>query len=73
MSISGNACKHCDGEFFPSSSAGKEFACAAGDLGSIPGSRRSPDEVIDYPFRYLWAFLVAQTANNPPEMQETWV
>ena len=70
MSISGNACKHCDDEFFPSSSTGKEIACTAGDPGSIPGS---PEEVIDYPFRYSWAFLVARTANNPPEMQETWV
>ena len=29
---------------FPGSSAGKESACSAGDLGSIPGSRRSPGE-----------------------------
>ena len=27
---------------FPGSSAGKESTCNAGDLGSIPGSRRSP-------------------------------
>ena len=27
---------------FPGSSAGKEFACNAGDPGSIPGSGRSP-------------------------------
>ena len=27
---------------FPSSSAGKESACSAGDPGSIPGSARSP-------------------------------
>ena len=27
---------------FPGSSAGKESACSAGDLGSIPGWRRSP-------------------------------
>ena len=29
---------------FPHSSAGKEFACNAGDPGSIPGSRRSAGE-----------------------------
>ena len=27
---------------FPGSSAGKEHTCNAGDLGSIPGLRRSP-------------------------------
>ena len=29
---------------FPGSSDGKESACDAGDLGSIPGSGRSPGE-----------------------------
>ena len=29
---------------FPSGSDGKESACKAGDLGSIPGSGRSPGE-----------------------------
>ena len=29
---------------FPCSSVGKEFACSAGDLGSIPGLGRSPGE-----------------------------
>ena len=29
---------------FPCGSAGKEFACKAGDLGSIPGLGRSPGE-----------------------------
>ena len=29
---------------FPGGSDGKESACNAGDLGSIPGSRRSPRE-----------------------------
>ena len=28
---------------FPGVSDGKEFACKAGELGSIPGSGRSPD------------------------------
>ena len=30
-------------------SAGKEFACNAGDPGSIPGPGRCPEEGIDYP------------------------
>ena len=37
---------------FPDSSVGKEFACNAGDPGSIPGSGRSPGEVIGYPLQY---------------------
>ena len=37
---------------FPSSSAGKESACNVGDLGSIPGSERSPGEGNSYPFQY---------------------
>ena len=37
---------------FPSSSDGKESACNAGDLGSIPGSGRSPGEVNDNPLQY---------------------
>ena len=34
---------------FPGGSAGKESACNAGDLGSIPGVGRSPGEGIGYP------------------------
>ena len=58
---------------FPDSSLGKESTCNAGDLGSIPGSGRSAEEEIGYPFQYFWASLVAQLAKNPPAMQETWV
>ena len=36
-------------EGFPNSSAGKESACNAGDLGSIPGLGRSPGEWKGYP------------------------
>ena len=36
----------CDG------SAGKESACSAGDLGSIPGLGRSPGEGKGCPFQY---------------------
>ena len=34
---------------FPGSSAGKESACNAGELDSIPGSGRSSGEGIGYP------------------------
>ena len=37
---------------FPSGSAGKESACSAGDLGSIPGLGRSPGEGKGYPLQY---------------------
>ena len=37
---------------FPGGSAGKESACNAGDLGSIPGLGRSPGEGIGYPLWY---------------------
>ena len=33
-------------------SAGKESACNAGDLGSIPGLGRSPGERKGYPLQY---------------------
>ena len=37
---------------FPGGSAGKESACNWGDLGSIPGLERSPEERNTYPLRY---------------------
>ena len=37
---------------FPCGSAGKEFTCNAGDLGSIPGSGRSAGDGKDYPLKY---------------------
>ena len=37
---------------FPYGSAGKESACNVGDLGSIPGLRRSPGEGKGYPLQY---------------------
>ena len=40
----------CEG--FPCGSAGKESACNAGDLGSIPGLGRSPGEGKGYPLQY---------------------
>ena len=39
-------------EGFPGSSAGKESACNAGDLGLIPGLGRSPGERNGYPLQY---------------------
>ena len=56
---------------FPGSSAGKEPACNAGDLGLIPGSGRSPEEGIGYALQYSWAFLVAEMVKNPSAMRET--
>ena len=56
---------------FPSSSADKESACNAGDLGSIPESGRSTEEEIGYPLQYSWTSLVAQTVKNPPAIQKT--
>ena len=35
----------------------KEYACNAGDLGWIPGLRRSPGEGIGYPLQYFLSFL----------------
>ena len=58
---------------FPGSSAGKESACNAGDLSSIPGLARSPGEGIGYPIQYSWASLVAQMVKNLPGMWGTWV
>ena len=37
---------------FPGGSDGRKSAFNAGDPGSIPGSRRSPGEVNDYPLQY---------------------
>ena len=39
-------------EGFPDSLAGKESTCNAGDLGSIPGLVRSPEEGKGYPLQY---------------------
>ena len=58
---------------FPDSSVGKEYACSAGDPGSIPGLGRSAGEGISYPLPYSWASLVAQLVKNPPAMRENWV
>ena len=41
-----------EGMDFPGGSDGKESACSAGDLGSIPGLGRSPEEGNGYPLQY---------------------
>ena len=58
---------------FPGSSAGKESACNAGDPGSVPGLGRSPGEWIGCPFPYSLASLLAQSIQNLPTFQKTWV
>ena len=58
---------------FPCGSVGKESACNAGDLDSIPGLGRSAGEGIGYPLQYSWVSLVAQLVKNPPAMRETWI
>ena len=58
---------------FPSSLAGKEPTCNAGDSGSIPGLGRSAGKGIGYPLQYSWTSWVAQREKNPPAMRETWV
>ena len=58
---------------FLGSSAGRESACNAGDLGSILGSGRSPGEKIGYPHQYSWLSLVARLVKSPPKMWGTWV
>ena len=56
----------------PGGSAGKEFACNAGDPSSLPGLE-SPGEGIGYPLQYSWASLMAQMVKNLPAMWETWL
>ena len=58
---------------FPDSSVGKESACNAGDLSSIPGLGRSTGEGIGYSLQYSWASLVPQLVENPPAIWKTWI
>ena len=58
---------------FPSSSAGKEDPCNAGEPNSIPGLGRSDGEGIGYPLQYSWASLLAQMVKNRPAMREIWI
>ena len=73
-SLSSEIYHHVESETgFPGDSDGKESPCSAGDLGSFPGSGKSPEEGNGYPLQYSWASLLAQLVKNPPAMQETWV
>ena len=58
---------------FPCGSSGKESACNAGDLVSLPGLERYPGEGKGYPLQSSWASLVAHLVKNLPAMWETWV
>ena len=56
------------------SSAGKEYACNAGDPGSHLRSGISPADGIGYLLQYSWASLVAQSIKKPPAMRfDPWV
>ena len=49
-------CGGSDGKEFPGVSDGKESACTAGDLGSIPGLERSPGGENGNPLPYSGEF-----------------
>ena len=54
---------------FPGGSVGKESACNAEDLGSIPGLGRSPGEGKGYPLQYSGLensmdYIVHEVAEN---------
>ena len=51
---------------FPCGLTGKESACNAGDLGSIPGLERSPGEGNGYPLQY-------SGLENPMDCVVCWV
>ena len=53
---------------FPGGSAGKEFACNVGDLGSIPEFGRSPGEGKGYPLQY--SGLESSVDCTEPDMTE---
>ena len=57
----------------PGSSAGKESTCNCRRPQFNSWVGRCPGEGIGYPLQYSWASLVAQTINNLPAVQETWV
>ena len=56
-------------EGFPDTSVGKESACNAGDLGSVPGSEGPAGEGIGYPLQYSWVSLMAQVLKNLPAVR----
>ena len=64
-----NLCKETKG--FPESSIGTEVVCNAGDSCLIPGSGRTPEEGIGYPYGILGLPLWPQLVKSPPAMCET--
>ena len=71
---------HCYGGF-PGGSDGKESTCNAGDLGSVPGSRRSPGEGNGYPLQYSclenpmdrgWSSQGLKESNMTEQLTFTW-
>ena len=51
---------------FPHNSVGKESACNAGDLDSIPGSGRFPEERNGYPLQYFaWRIPWTEEPGGP--------
>ena len=61
--LNSNLCSHIQG--FPGGSEGKVSACDAGDLGSIPGSGRSPGEGSGNPLQY-------HCLENPMDREACW-
>ena len=57
-------------EGFPDGSDSEQSACNAGDLGSIPGSRRSPGGGNGNPLQYFYAWRIPGT-EEPGGLQST--
>ena len=57
---------------FPCCSAGKEFACNLGDLGSIPGLERFPWRREGLPTPVFWAWRIPWTVHGVAKSQ-TWL
>ena len=60
---------------FPCGSAGKEYACNAGDLGLISGLERSPAEGKGYPLQYSglensMGYIVPGVAKSQTQMSD---
>ena len=57
----------------PCGSAGKESACNAGDLGSIPGLGRSPGEGNSYPLQYSGLEIPMDYTVHGVTKSQTWL
>ena len=58
---------------FPGSSDSKESACNVGDLGSIPGSGRSPGEGNGYSSNLAWRIPWGEEPGRLQSMKSQWV